>query len=60
MSAEKTFLPGYDGSIDWQGLGWLLFRLVVALYLLASALTRFDVGSLSVSGAVFPDRPSHF
>lgn len=53
VSAEKTFLPGYDGSIDWQGLGWLLFRLVVALYLVASALTRFDVGGLSISGAVF-------
>lgn len=53
VSAEKTFLPGYDGTIDWQGLGWLLFRLVVALYLVASALTRFDVGALSVRGAVF-------
>lgn len=53
VSAEKTFLPGYTGTIDWQGLGWLLFRLVVALYLVASALTRFDVGSVSAAGAVF-------
>lgn len=52
-SAKKTFLPGYDGTIDWQGLGWLLFRLVIALYLVASALTRFDMGSLTVWGTVF-------
>ena len=46
-SAEKSYLPGYDGSIDWVGLGWLLIRLVAALYLVASALTRFDAGDLS-------------
>ena len=46
-SAEKSYLPGYDGSIDWTGLGWLLIRLVAALYLVASALTRFDAGHLS-------------
>ncbi|MGB0630650.1 MAG: TRAP transporter permease [Alphaproteobacteria bacterium] len=51
VSAEKTYLPGYDGSIDWTGLGWLLLRLVVALYLVASALTRFDANSLSRAGA---------
>jgi TRAP transporter 4TM/12TM fusion protein len=41
-SAEKLFLPGYDGNIDWPGLGWLVFRLVVALYLIASALAKYD------------------
>jgi TRAP-type uncharacterized transport system fused permease subunit len=41
-SATKTFLPGYNGTVDLAGLGWLLFRLVVALYLVASALSRFD------------------
>ena len=46
-SAEKSYLPGYDGSIDWAGLGWLLIRLLAALYLVASALTRFDAGHLS-------------
>lgn len=46
MSAEKIFLPGYDGNIDWAGLSWLLFRLVIALYLIASALAKFDVEKL--------------
>ncbi|MGE4617727.1 MAG: TRAP transporter large permease subunit, partial [Gammaproteobacteria bacterium] len=41
-SATKTFLPGYNGTVDLAGLGWLLFRLAVALYLVASALSRFD------------------
>ena len=46
MSAEKIFLPGYDGNIDWAGLSWLLFRLVIALYLIASALAKFDAEKL--------------
>ena len=45
-SAEKIFLPGYDGNIDWPGLGWLVFRLVVALYLIASALAKYDLANL--------------
>lgn len=47
MSAAKTWLPGYDGSIDFGGLAWLVFRLAVALYLVASALSRFDRVRLS-------------
>jgi TRAP-type uncharacterized transport system fused permease subunit len=35
--ARIVFLPGYDGEIHW-----LLLRLVLALYLVASALSRFD------------------
>ena len=46
VSAKKTYLPGYDGTIDLAGLGWLLVRLIAALYLVASALTRFDSGHL--------------
>ncbi len=45
--AAKQFLPGYDGSIDVAGLCWLLIRLVLSLYLIASALSRFDAGRLS-------------
>ena len=41
-SATKIFLPGYNGSVNLVGLGWLLIRLVVALYLVASGLSRFD------------------
>ncbi len=47
VSATKTWLPGYDGSIDFGGLAWLVFRLAVALYLVASALSRYDRARLS-------------
>ena len=36
------YLAGYDGQIHWGMLAWLLMRLVLSLYLLASALARFD------------------
>lgn len=41
------YLPGYTGRIDVAQLAWLLLRLVLALYLLASALARFDTHRLS-------------
>ena len=41
-SAARSYLPGYDGTIDGLGLFWLLLRLALALYLVASALSRFD------------------
>jgi len=41
-TTEKTYLPGYDGTIHLASLGWLLVRLVFALYLVASALSRQD------------------
>ena len=40
--SEIRYLPGYDGQVHWGSLGWLLLRMVVSLYLLASALARFD------------------
>jgi len=40
--AVIKYLPGYDGQIHWGRLAWLLARLVLALYLLSSALARFD------------------
>jgi TRAP-type uncharacterized transport system fused permease subunit len=42
VAGVKAFLPGYDGTIHMDALLWLLARLTVALYLLASALARFD------------------
>ena len=42
VSAARTWLPGYDGSVDLGGLAWLVCRLAVALYLVASALSRYD------------------
>ena len=39
---EIVYLPGYDGTVALVPLLGLLARLVFALYLLASALARFD------------------
>ncbi len=44
---EIRYLAGYDGQVHWGPLGWLLLRLVVALYLLASSLARFDCKTLA-------------
>lgn len=41
-SDPNAFLPGYDGQIHVGPLMLLIGRLVLALYLLASALARFD------------------
>ena len=46
--AEIAYLPGYDGTVEFVPLLWLLVRLVLALYLLASALARFDRATLSL------------
>lgn len=46
--AEVTYLPGYNGQVDWGALGWLLLRLLGFLYLLASALARFDRATLTI------------
>ena len=50
VSAEKSYLPGYDGTINLASLSWLLFKLVVVLYLVASALSCQDKYGLSVFG----------
>ena len=44
--AEIAYLRGYDGTVALVPLLWLLARLVLALYLLASALARFDRSAL--------------
>lgn len=45
-SAE--YLPGYDGQLHVMPLLWLLCRLALALYLLASALAGYDRKKLSL------------
>ena len=40
-------LPGYENGVDPLALAWLLARLVLVLYLVASALAAYDVGPLS-------------
>ncbi len=47
-SGAITYLPGYDGIIDIKTLSLLLFRLAIALYLISSALSRYDSGPLGL------------
>ena len=46
-SSGKSYLPGYDGTVSIGPLFWLLFKLVVALYLVATALSKFDAKNIS-------------
>jgi TRAP-type uncharacterized transport system fused permease subunit len=47
-SPTNAPLPGYENGIDVVGLTWLLARLIVSLYLVATALAKFDSKSLSL------------
>ena len=42
VGSEIKYLPGYSDQVQWGPLGWLLLRLLLTLYLLASALAWFD------------------
>ena len=46
-STGKSYLPGYDGTVSLGPLFWLLFKLIVALYLVATALSKFDAKNIS-------------
>ncbi|WP_323786047.1 TRAP transporter fused permease subunit [Thalassovita sp.] len=43
-SGAKVLIDGYSGEVDLVALGLLSARLILALYLMASALARFDRG----------------
>jgi len=45
---EIKYLPGYDDQVSWASLGWLLIRLMAALYLVASALAQYDLTKLPI------------
>jgi len=45
-SGHITYLAGYDGTVDTGALTLIMARLVLALYLLASALSGFDRDNL--------------
>lgn len=47
-SASKDFLPGYENGVELMPLLWLLAKLILALYFVASALSQFDVTRLSL------------
>ncbi|TDS94143.1 TRAP transporter permease [Pelagimonas phthalicica] len=46
-SGRQQLIEGYTGTTDWLALGGLALRLALALYLLASALARFDRGAMT-------------
>ncbi|MGI9450391.1 MAG: TRAP transporter permease, partial [Geminicoccaceae bacterium] len=46
--AEIAYLPGYDGQVYWAPLAALILRIALALYLLTSALARFDRKALPI------------
>ncbi|WP_407493698.1 TRAP transporter permease [Pseudooceanicola sp. MF1-13] len=46
-TGQRAMIEGYSGQIEWASLGWLTARLVLALYLTASALARFDRGPIA-------------
>ena len=46
--SKGKFLTGYDGTINIPGLAWLLIRLTLSLYLVASSLCRFDHRTLHI------------
>ena len=41
-------LPGYENGVQFLPLIWLLAKLILALYFLASALARYDTAPLSM------------
>ena len=47
VTGTKAYLPGYDGTVDLGALGVLMLRMLLALVLLASALSRFDRAPLA-------------
>ncbi|MGB0505680.1 MAG: TRAP transporter permease [Pikeienuella sp.] len=46
-SPTKAPLPGYENGVELSSLLWLLVRLLLALYLVASALVAYDAKPLS-------------
>ncbi|MGX9355806.1 TRAP transporter permease [Roseobacteraceae bacterium S113] len=46
-SPSRAPLPGYENGVSLGALSWLLARLVLALYLVASALAAYDAKPLS-------------
>jgi TRAP-type uncharacterized transport system fused permease subunit len=47
QGGEVQYLQGYDGKVYFLPLMYLLLKVVLALFLLASALARFDTEKLT-------------
>ncbi|MEP4247941.1 TRAP transporter permease [Tateyamaria sp.] len=46
-SGRSTLIEGYTGTVNWVALTLLGLRLILALYLMASALAKFDRNPLA-------------
>ena len=44
---RRALIEGYSATVDWAALGGLGLRIALALYLIASALAKFDAKALS-------------
>jgi len=47
-SGRRALIEGYSGAVDWPALVLLGLRIALALYLMASALARFDTAAMSL------------
>ena len=47
-TAGKSYLPGYDGTVALGPLLFLVFKLIVSLYLVASALMKYDADNITL------------
>ena len=45
---QRALIDGYSGSVDWPSLSALGLRIAVALYLMASALAKFDKVAMNI------------
>ena len=45
---QRALIDGYSGSVDWPSLSALGLRITVALYLIASALAKFDKVAMNI------------
>ena len=69
LPSAAVYLDGYDGTVDWGALLLVLARLILGLYLLASALAGFDqrklyswewIARLVLAGLVMAKNPTLF
>lgn len=47
-TGRRALIEGYTGTVDWPALTWLGLRIGLALYLMASALARFDKAAMGM------------
>ncbi len=48
-TGRRALIEGYSGTVDWPALAALGLRICLALYLMASALAKFDKTAMSLA-----------